>query len=93
MPTVANLPFASYQATPGAPYQHAALVTPDDNNDLANAATALLISVDGALKVTTEGGETITFPTGTFTVKTFIPLRVTRVFATGTTATGIVAFR
>jgi hypothetical protein len=93
MSVVAVKQFASNQSGPGAPYQHAVLVTPSDTDDLANASTALLLSVDGALKVDTEGGETVVFPTGTFLVKTFLPLRVTRVYSTGTTATGIVAFR
>jgi hypothetical protein len=93
MAVVAALPFQSYQPAPGAPYQHAVLITPSDTDDLANASTAVLISVDGALKVDTEGGETVTFPTGTFLVKTFLPLRVRRIYSTGTTATGIIAFR
>jgi hypothetical protein len=98
MPVVAQTPLAGFNRGPAAPYPFATLVTPSDTDDLAVACTALLISVDGALKVDLEGASggspvTLTFPTGTFPVKTFIPLRVRRVYATGTSATGIVVFR
>lgn len=66
----------------------AALVTPNDTNDLAFIATSLIIGTSGNIKVTTTGGDTITIPAvpvGRF------DLQVTRVWATGTTASGIVA--
>jgi hypothetical protein len=98
MPVVANRPLAGFTSGPGQPYQFATLVTPSGTDDLATASTGLLLSVDGALKVDMEGLSggapvTVTFPIGTFLVKTFLPLRVTRVYSTGTGATGIIAFR
>ena len=73
---------------PADPAKHAAAVTPADDADLADAATALLVGTAGALKVTTTGGETVTFgnvPAG------ILPVGVVRVFATGTTASNLVA--
>lgn len=85
--------FSTQQTSKGSPsFDHAALVTPSNTDDLAHVARGVLISVDGALKVDTMGGETVTFPTGTFLVKTVYLLRVRRVYSTGTTATGVVTF-
>lgn len=69
------------------PADHAAVVTPSDSTDLAVFPSALMVASEGDLRVTTRGGQTITMtvPAG------IIPLRVQRVFATGTTATGITA--
>jgi hypothetical protein len=69
-------------------FQNAAAVTPSDTNNLSPAAWSLLIGTGGTLKVDTLGGQTgvaLTVPAGLF------PLMVTRVYATGTAATGIVA--
>lgn len=66
----------------------AALVSPDDDNDLAREPVALLIGTAGALKVTTADNDTLTFgnvPAG------ILPLRVKRVWLTGTDATNIAA--
>lgn len=69
------------------PADHAELVTPNDSTDLDVTPRALLIAVEGDLRVTTRGGQTLTMavPAG------IVPIRVSRVFATGTTATGITA--
>lgn len=71
---------------------HAVAVTPSDSSALANSARALYVGGAGALKVDTAGGETgVVFaavPAGTTIV-----LSVTKVYATGTTATSIVALR
>ena len=70
-----------------APPNHAAVVTPNDGADLANDAQVLVVAVAGDIKVTTTGGEAVTipFPAG------WTPIEVERVWATGTTATGITA--
>lgn len=90
--TVATDDFGTQQTGKGQVFDHAAAVTPNDTNDLTKVARGILISVDGALKVDTAGGETITFASGTFLVKTIYPIRVRRVYSTGTAATGIVVF-
>ena len=62
-------------------------ITPADGADLAYIARSFIIGVAGNLKVRTPYGTdvTIAVPVGV------IPIQAKRVFATGTTATGIVA--
>lgn len=70
------------------PAAHAASVTPNDSTDLAASSRALYIGTSGDVKVTTVGGNDVTFanvPVGV------LPIRVKRVHATGTSATGIIA--
>jgi hypothetical protein len=73
----------------------AAAVTPSDTVNIpavtggTNNGCVLYVGGTGTLKVTTIGGDDVTFtgvPTGTF-----IPVHVVRVWATGTSATSIVA--
>ena len=71
-------------------YEYAAAVTPDDAADLAVYARALYVSVAGNIKLTTTGGQTVTFlnvPVGIFRVT------AKKVFSTGTTATGLFVLR
>jgi len=70
-----------------APASRAVEITPSDSSDVTQELRALSISVAGALKVTTAGGDTVTFanvPAGIF------PVRCKRIWSTGTAATGIV---
>jgi hypothetical protein len=72
----------------------AALVTPDDAGDLTRgpggvATCTLWVIGAGALHVLTQEGDDIII--SAVPANTFLPLQVTRVFATGTTATNIVA--
>jgi hypothetical protein len=74
----------------GEPFANAAAVTPDDNNDLPNGATrALYVGVAGDITVNMLGsGAPVLFkaaPVGILNV------RVTRVKATGTAATNLLA--
>lgn len=66
-------------------------VTPSDVTNLGSPARSLYVGGTGALSVVMYGdGATVTFaavPVGVF------PIQVTRVNATGTTATNIVALR
>lgn len=61
--------------------------TPSDADDLSHASRAINVATSGAVRVTTLGGdvETIFIAAGIA-----FPLRVTRIWATGTTAAGIV---
>ena len=63
-------------------------VTPDDSNDLAFIARAISVEAAGYLEVITAGGDT-----GRVFIAAGIPfpIRVRRILATGTTASGIVA--
>jgi hypothetical protein len=72
-----------------AAYQNAAAVTPHDVNDLTVTASALYVGVAGDITVDMEG-------TGTQILFNAVPVgilrgRFTRVYATGTAATDIVA--
>jgi len=69
------------------PAVHAAVITPNDSTDLTNFPRALVIGTGGTLKVDTVGGETAIILT---VVSSILPLMVTRVYATDTTATDIV---
>ena len=70
-------------------------VTPNDGADLASTAYGLYIGTGGTLKVDCGQvgveGERVTVTFAAVAVG-FLPLRVRRVWATGTSATGIVAF-
>jgi hypothetical protein len=72
----------------------AAAVTPSDTVNIpavtggTNNGCVLYVGGTGTLKVTTIGGDDVTFtgvPTGTF-----IPVHVVKVWATGTSATSII---
>jgi hypothetical protein len=73
----------------------AAAVTPSDTVNIpavtggTNNGCVLYVGGDGDLKVTTIGGDDVTF-VGVL-AGTFLPVHVLRVWSTGTTATNIVA--
>jgi hypothetical protein len=74
----------------------AAAVTPSNTVDIpsvsggtSNNGCVLYVGGAGNLRVDTIGGDDVTF-TGVL-AGSFIPVQVTRVYATGTTATSIVA--
>ena len=75
----------------------AAAVTPSDTDNIPSLASAttvnngcvLYVGGAGDLKVKTAGGDEVTF-TGIL-AGTFLPVQVVRVFATGTTATTVLA--
>lgn len=75
-----------------APHVRCALVTPADGSDLPFLTRGLSIAGAGAVRVTTAAGDTVTIPSGALAAGVVHPLRVSRVWSTGTTATGIVAF-
>ena len=81
--------FATFATGLDSPGYSAAAVTPDDNTDLTTHARALWIGVAGNVKVTTSGGNAVTF-TGA-QAGSILPVRVARVWSTGTTATNITA--
>jgi hypothetical protein len=66
-----------------------AAVTPNDSADLPRSGI-LYVGTGGSIAITTVGGDTLTLtgvPSGSW-----IPVRVKRVFATGTTASGMDVF-
>ena len=74
----------------------AAAVTPSNTVDIpsitggtSNNGCVLYVGGDGDIKVTTAGGDEVTFVG--LSAGTFIPVQVLKVWATGTNATDIVA--
>jgi hypothetical protein len=72
------------------PADSAASVTPNDSTDLTTATRGLYIGGAGNVKVDMVGEGTAVVYSG-LVVGTVYPIRVTRVYATDTTATNIVA--
>ncbi|SIS84845.1 spike base protein, RCAP_Rcc01079 family [Phaeovulum vinaykumarii] len=68
------------------PAVHLEAITPSDSTDLARVTRALWVGQAGDLAVVSAAGESVTLPNA----EGLIPIRVTRVRATGTTATGLV---
>ena len=70
------------------PSYDAAAVTPSDSTDLTVTSRAIYVGTGGDLRVTAASGSVVTFvnvPEG------LLPMRVSRVHASGTTAADIVA--
>ena len=70
------------------PVQDAFVVTPDDNTDLTIFSRAVYVGTPGDLRVTLLGGDTVTFVEAQ---AGWHPIRATRIWATGTTATDLVS--
>jgi hypothetical protein len=81
--------FSDYPTSLTAPARDAAAVTPNDAIDLTYLPRALYIGHGGDLSLRCAGGQSVVLqnvPGGSV-----LPLRVTGINATGTSATGIVA--
>ena len=81
-------PFETYSSTLESPATNAFAVTPDDTNDLEKSCRALNVATGGTIRLTTVGGDTVTI---TVVECNAFPIRCQRIWATGTTASGIVA--
>jgi hypothetical protein len=68
------------------PPSHLWTVTPDDDHDLPVASRGLNVEVGGSIRVTTIEGDEGTVHVAAGVV---FPIRASRIWATGTTATGI----
>lgn len=79
--------FENHASGLASPAQHAAAVTPNDSTDLTSASRALFVGSAGDISVIMAGGETVTFANASG----WMPIRVSRVRATDTTASNIVA--
>ena len=82
-------PFARRTPQLESPLAFAAAVTPNDSTDLATSSRALYVGASGAVKVTLVGGSTVTLVG--LAAGVWHPMRVQRVWSTGTTAADIVA--
>lgn len=81
--------YSDHATTLVAPARNAAAVVPSDTNDLAQVARGLFIGQAGDVAVVMADGATVIFPN--VQAGSLLPLRVTRVRSSGTTATGLVA--
>jgi hypothetical protein len=88
MPATDN--FASFQDGLTSPAENAVAVTPHNSTDLAVASRALWVGGAGNISVEMVGGQSAVVFTG-IPAGTWMPLRVTRVNSTSTTATSIVS--
>jgi hypothetical protein len=87
MPAIDN--FARVQSTTSDPATNAVVLTPSDSTDLTNVSRALYVGTTGNIKVTMQDSGTVLFtavPAGAV-----LPIRVTRVWSTTTTASTIIA--
>lgn len=82
--------FEQYADSLEGPFTASSAVTPNDDADIAMISRGILVGVSGSVQVTMESGDVITIPT--LVAGVVHPIRVKRVHATGTTATGIVSF-
>ncbi|ARO14916.1 hypothetical protein BVG79_01572 [Ketogulonicigenium robustum] len=83
-----NDPFRNAATGLQSPAVQAAAITPSNTVDLPNVPRAIYATTAGNLRVTMlAGGEPVTLPV---LVGVPLPVRVQRVWATGTTAAGLV---
>lgn len=82
-------PFSNQAAAVTDPARSAAAVTPSNSSDLPTVSRALYVGQGGDLRVTMADGAKVTFPA--LPGGAIYPLRVARVHASGTSASGIVA--
>lgn len=80
--------FANHSTGLDSPAGNAYAVTTSDGTDQTIATRGIYVGGAGDIKVTTTGGNTVTFvgvPAGSI-----LPIRAARIWATGTTATNLV---
>lgn len=80
--------FADMQASLSGPASSGFSIAPSDGDDLPEATRALYVGTGGHLSVRMLSGETLML--SNVLSGSFLPLRVTRVLSTGTTAAALV---
>lgn len=78
--------YSSFARGPALPAASVQEIVPDDDADIPSVSLALNVATPGTVRVTTLDGDTVDVHVAAGVA---FPLRVTRVWATGTTATGI----
>lgn len=73
--------FAGEATTLNSPAVNCLSITPNDSADIANVSRALYVGAAGDVKITTGAGDTVTIKSAT--AGSILPIRVRRVFATG----------
>jgi len=82
--------YAQLQTGLDSPYRHAAAVSPSDTVDLTNVTRAIYIGVTGDVTLITANSETVLLKGAL--AGSVIRVQASRIKATGTTATNLVAF-
>ena len=80
--------FATHFGGLSDPITGAFSIAPDDASDITTVTRGIVLGTAGDLAVVFKDGSTITLPG--LNAGVIYPIRITRVLATGTTATGIV---
>lgn len=80
--------FETWTSGMNAPASHGFAIVPHDGDDLGEVTRALYVGGGGAIVAMLSHGSTVTL--AGVASGTVLPLRVKRVLATGTTATGLV---
>jgi hypothetical protein len=81
--------FRTHSRSLTSPPEDAAAIAPDDGRDLATATRAVWVGGGGDIRLRMLGGAEVTLEG--VAAGSLLPLRVARIFATGTTATALVA--
>ena len=87
MPATDN--YSRQQTEPHDPARNAAVVTPSNSADLTYVTRGVYVGTGGNIKVTTAGGQDITF--SNVIGGLVLPFAVKRIWATGTTASDMIA--
>ena len=80
--------FSNYHSGLESPAERAFAITGNDSTDLTVFPRAIYVGGAGNVKVTTLGGDTVTLNGAV--AGSILPVRVVRVFSTGTTATNLI---
>lgn len=80
--------FSSFEANLISPARGGQQVTPSDSVDLTKLTKAVYVGQSGDLSVIMEDGSPLTFEA--VAAGTLLPIRVSRVMSTGTSANGII---
>ena len=78
--------YASFSRAPSLPASSVQEIVPDDSTDIPQVSLALNVATPGNVRVTTLDGDVVDVEVAAGVA---FPLRVSRIWATGTTATGI----
>lgn len=70
------------------PAYNAFAISPSDSSNLSQQTRGIYVGGDGNLKVTTAGGDTVTFQNAV--AGTVLPVRAIKVFNSGSSATGLI---
>jgi hypothetical protein len=81
--------FERNSLAPSGPATDAEAVTPNDGADITDVSRGLYVGTTGNVKVTMSSGDVVTF--NSMAAGIIHPIRVKRVWSTGTTAGNIVA--